>query len=162
MSWRMFSCLVLGVACSACRVEPDRPCYAGLAVGDRYVIAFGSVVVTTPVSACPSGFDLVSGTELTATVSTLDEEAGECSSARAEIAPFDGWSWVADPARATPEGASDFIGHYLAEKGECRGRVDLRVIGGTSCERRWTPSDSSGECAAGCYDRFDCEVKKAP
>jgi hypothetical protein len=163
MSLRLMACIVLGVACSACKDEPEGPCQEGLAVGDRYVIALKSVVPTTPVSACPTGFDLAGGTELTVTVSTLDEEVGECSSARAEVAPFDGWSWSPDPARATPEGGANFIGHYLARKGDCQGRVDLRVIlGGTSCERGWTPGDSSVDCAAACYDLFDCEVKEAP
>jgi hypothetical protein len=129
-------CFALGVACSACKYEPEGPCLKGLAVGDRYVIALKRGVPTTPVSACPTGFDLAGGTELTATVSTLYEEVGECSSARAEIAPFDGWSWSPDPARATPEGGANFIGHYLAQKGDCLAGLSARLGAEARCQCR--------------------------
>lgn len=163
MSLRWIACLGFALACGACGDKVDPPCRDGLAVGERYVVAFGKRVPTTPTSECPGNFDVASGVELLATVSALEVEAGECTSGRVEIAPFDEWTWSPDPLRRNPQGGSDLIGHFLADNGECTGRVDIRVmVGGTSCERTWEPDAESGSCPATCYDLFDCEVTNAP
>ncbi len=162
MSLRLLGCLLLGLALGGCSDDDDEPCRERLAVGDRYLVSIGRTVPTTPVLSCPSDFDLASGTELTTTVSALEVEAGQCSSGRIQIASFNGWTWSPDPTRRSPEGGADLIGHYLAEKEDCTGRIDFRVmVGGKSCERGWTPDEASSGCAPACYDLFDCEVEEA-
>lgn len=163
MSLRWIAGLALVLACAGCQDEISGPCRDGLAVGDRYLVTLGKRVPTTPPSECPANFDLASGAELVATVSAIEEEAGQCASGRIEIAPFGDWTWSPDSLVRNSEGGSDLIGHFLADNGECTGRVDVRVfVGGASCERQWVPDDASGSCPASCYDRFDCEVTKAP